>query len=92
VRHHAANEFVTAPIAQRFGIEHLIATLVGAPAKLYRQAHGRAQPARARSSVWTSGWPRAAPGCPDFPRSTFYSDSANDIALLERSPTRSPPT
>jgi len=81
----ATNEFVTAPIAREFGIEHLIATgvervdgrITGRPAgtptyregKIERTEHGLQSLGRR----WDS-----------FERSWFYSDSANDIPLLSR--------
>lgn len=81
----ATNEFVTAPIARAFGIDHLIATLVeqvdgrytgraiGTPS--FRE--GKIQ----RTDEWLAGFGR---GFGDFDESWFYSDSANDIPLLER--------
>ncbi len=77
----ATNAFVTAPIAARFGIEHLIATepelesgrytgeIVGQPA--FREGKvGRLQDWIATNSETLSG-------------SIFYSDSINDLPLLE---------
>lgn len=78
----ATNRFVTAPIAARFGIEHLIATepardatgftggVVGLPA--FRE--GKVE----RLQEWL-----AATGA-DLVGSHFYSDSINDLPLLER--------
>ena len=84
----ATNEFVTRPIAAPFGVDDLIAT------ELERDAAGRvtgAHPRRARRSAkarsraceqWLA---RAGPGAgADFERITFYSDSTNDLPLLER--------
>lgn len=80
----ATNRFVTAPIAQAFGIDHLIAAepelsadgnitgrLVGTP------------PYGAGKVTNTHAW-LASLGkkLEDFERSTFYSDSQNDIPLL----------
>jgi len=77
----ATNAFVTAPIAARFGIEHLIATepelesgrytgeIVGQPA--FREGKvERLQDWMATNSETLSG-------------SVFYSDSINDLPLLE---------
>ena len=81
----ATNEFVTRPIAGLFGVEHLIATeLVRDPAGRVTGAI-RGTPAFrdgkiARVQAWLAGlgyrWA-------DFERCTFYSDSTNDLPLLE---------
>jgi HAD superfamily hydrolase (TIGR01490 family) len=82
----ATNEFVTAPIAEAFGIEHLIAV------KLQRDAIGRFTGAIdgvpsfqagkiRRVDEWLVGLGRQ---WADFERVTFYSDSINDLPLLER--------
>ena len=80
----ATNAFVTAPIAWRFGIEHLIATV---PAQQDGRFTGgvRGEPCFregkiSRVSSWLEGSALAWDG---FASSTFYSDSRNDIALLE---------
>lgn len=81
----ATNSFVTAPIARALGIEHLVATepeqrdgqytggIVGTPCfregKVIRVQQWLAQ----RRLRWQ-----------DFERSYFYSDSLNDLPLLER--------
>ncbi len=82
----ATNEFVTAPIARAFGIADLIAVrlerdaggtitgrIAGTPS--YREGKvARVQQWLAgRGAVWT-----------DFGRISVYSDSANDLPLLER--------
>ena len=81
----ATNEFVTGPIARRFGIEHLIATLVERDGERYTGRSTGIPSFRegkiARLDAWLAGRGTALA---DFPRSTFYSDSANDVALLER--------
>jgi HAD superfamily hydrolase (TIGR01490 family) len=78
----ATNAFVTAPIAERFGIPHLIATepeqadgrytgeVAGIPA--FREGKVR------RLEAWLAQTGQSLSG------STFYSDSHNDIALLDR--------
>jgi HAD superfamily hydrolase (TIGR01490 family) len=81
----ATNEFVTRPIAALFGIDTLIAT------ELERDAAGRATGAiagvpsfREGKIVRVEAW-LASLGTrlADAPRSTFYSDSTNDLPLLE---------
>lgn len=82
----ATNEFITAPIAQAFGIEHLLAV------QLERDIHGRVTghirgtPSYREGKVtrvdeWLDGlghrWS-------DFGGVSFYSDSMNDLPLLER--------
>ncbi|RZL36395.1 MAG: HAD family hydrolase [Rubrivivax sp.] len=82
----ATNEFVTAPIAEAFGIEHLIAV------QLERDAEGRYTGAIRgvpsfregkieRVQNWLQGLGAQWGG---FERVTFYSDSTNDLPLLER--------
>ncbi len=82
----ATNDFVTAPIARAFGIEHLVAT------ELERDAVGRATgrlrgvPALgagkiSRVSEWLAG---RGQSLDSFDTVTFYSDSTNDLPLLER--------
>ena len=81
----ATNAFVTAPIARRFGVEHLIATV---PAQRDGQFTGgvRGEPCFregkvSRVTAWLEG---LGSSWDAFASSTFYSDSRNDIALLER--------
>lgn len=82
----ATNEFVTGPIAQAFGVPHLIAL------RLVRDAQGRVTGAIdgvpsyregkiERVQQWLQGLGHALP---DFGRVHFYSDSTNDLPLLER--------
>ena len=80
----ATNAFVTGPIAFRFGIEHLVATV---PAQENGRFTGgvRGEPCFregkvARTEEWLE---RLGLGWTSFSASTFYSDSRNDIALLE---------
>jgi len=81
----ATNEFVTAPIAAAFGVEHLIAV------QLQRDAQGACtgrvdgipsfQAGKiSRVQQWLAGLGRQ---WLDFERVTFYSDSINDLPLLE---------
>jgi HAD superfamily hydrolase (TIGR01490 family) len=82
----ATNDFITRPIADLFGVDALVAT------ELERDAGGRATGAirgvpafRAGKIERVESW-LAAQGrtLADFERSTFYSDSTNDLPLLER--------
>ncbi len=81
----ATNDVVTRPIADLFDVDHLIAT------ELARDAQGRligtinGVPAFREGKVervrqWLAGCGRSVG---DFERSTFYSDSINDLPLLE---------
>ena len=80
----ATNSFVTAPIARAFGVSHLIATepeiaegrftgrAAGTPC--FREGKLR------RVDEWLAGLGHAIA---DFSESRFYSDSHNDLPLLE---------
>jgi len=80
----ATNHFVTAPIARAFGIRHLIATepdmhkgrytgrITGTPS--FREGK------IVRVRDWLAGMNLALE---DFAKSTFYSDSVNDLPLME---------
>lgn len=81
----ATNDFITRPIANLFGVDTLIAT------ELERDASGRVTGAIrglpafregkvARVESWLAAQGRRLA---DFERSIFYSDSANDLPLLE---------
>lgn len=78
----ATNAFVTSPIAERLGIEHLIATnpemvngvYTGDVAGTPSFQHGKVE----RLSSWLQSAQM------DLGGSSFYSDSHNDIPLLER--------
>jgi len=81
----ATNEFVTRPIATLFGVRELIAT------ELQRDDAGRVtgevrgvpsfrEGKVARVNDWLT---REGLRLQDFERSFFYSDSTNDLALLE---------
>jgi HAD superfamily hydrolase (TIGR01490 family) len=81
----ATNSFVTAPIARAFGIEHLIATepevrggaftggVSGTPC--FRE--GKVE----RLDAWLAG---RGENLKNVYKSTFYSDSHNDLPLLEQ--------
>ena len=81
----ATNSFVTAPIARELGIPHLVATepesvdgrftgrVAGTPC--FREGKIR------RVDEWLAGFGRRLE---DYAASSFYSDSHNDLPLLER--------
>jgi HAD superfamily hydrolase (TIGR01490 family) len=81
----ATNSFVTAPIARELGIPHLIAT---EPESLNGRFTGRVAGTPCfregkirRVEEWLSGFGRRLE---DYAASSFYSDSHNDLPLLER--------
>jgi len=81
----ATNRFVTAPIAREFGIRHLVATepeetddgFTGNVAGVPCFREGKV----ARLESWLAGRDTPLAG---FSESWFYSDSLNDLPLLER--------
>ncbi len=81
----ATNEFVTRPIAEAFGVPHLIAV------ELERDAQGQVTGEIKGTPSFREGkitrvqqWlAQMGKSLNDFPRSTFYSDSTNDLPLLE---------
>jgi HAD superfamily hydrolase (TIGR01490 family) len=81
----ATNSFVTAPIAREFGIEHLIATepahvdgeFTGEVTDIPCFREGKVQ----RLDEWLA---RRGATLESFDESWFYSDSLNDLPLLER--------
>ncbi len=96
VRHHqqqgdlvaivtATNEFVTAPIAQAFGVDHLLAVRLerGAAGNITGRIDGVAS-FREGKTVRTRQWLESlGHQLSDFKRISVYSDSANDLPLLE---------
>ena len=81
----ATNSFVTGPIAAEFGVPHLLAT---EPERIAGRFTGRVagipcfrEGKNARLDAWLAAQGRTLR---DFPASTFYSDSHNDLPLLER--------
>ena len=81
----ATNSFVTAPIAQEFGVPHLVAT---EPERSAGRFTGRVagipcfrEGKITRVEAWLGGQGRRLQ---DFAQSRFYSDSHNDLPLLER--------
>ncbi|GAB2908378.1 HAD family hydrolase [Paraburkholderia jirisanensis] len=85
----ATNEFITGPIAQVFGVDKLIAceveTVDGHPASAFTGRPTGTPSYREGKIVRTEAW-LASLGktWSDFERSYFYSDSHNDIPLLEK--------
>lgn len=82
----ATNEFVTRPIADAFGVDHLLAV------RLVRDGQGRVtgeidgvpsfrEGKITRVEQWLAEQGRQLA---DFDRVSFYSDSPNDLPLLER--------
>lgn len=81
----ATNSFVVRPIAHAFGIDHLVAT---EPREVEGRFTGEVEGVPCfkegkvvRTQAWLASLGRT---WDDFPESTFYSDSANDIPLLEK--------
>ena len=81
----ATNSFVTGPIAREFGVPHLVAT---EPERSAGRFTGRVagvpcfrEGKIARVEAWLAA---QGHGLRDFPQSAFYSDSHNDLPLLER--------
>jgi len=81
----ATNSFVTGPIAREFGIPHLVAT---EPERAAGRFTGRVagvpcfrEGKITRLDAWLAAQGRRLG---EFPASTFYSDSHNDLPLLER--------
>jgi HAD superfamily hydrolase (TIGR01490 family) len=78
----ATNAFVTAPIAERFGVPHLIATLPAERDGVYTGEVEGVPSFREGKVVRLEHW-LAEHGL-DLAGSCFYSDSHNDLPLLER--------
>jgi HAD superfamily hydrolase (TIGR01490 family) len=80
----ATNSFVTGPIAREFGVAHLIATEPEAHAGVYTGKVTGIPSFRtgkvARLEQWLGGLGRPLAS---FSGSWFYSDSHNDLPLLE---------
>ena len=82
----ATNDFVTAPIAREFGITHLVATRAALNSDGAYSGKPEGLPCfREAKLARVDGW-LAALGkrWQDFGQSHFYSDSHNDLPLLER--------
>src|SRR5690606_28490513 len=81
----ATNEFVTAPIARAFGVEHLIATRIERVDDCYTGRPQGTPSFREGKISRTEEWLESQGyGWKDFDETWFYSDSANDLPLLER--------
>ncbi|OIQ86799.1 haloacid dehalogenase-like hydrolase [mine drainage metagenome] len=83
----ATNSFVTGPIAREFGIPHLIATVAAQEAASGRfSGRPRGLPSFREGKVErVEAWLEALGLCwGSFGRSLFYSDSLNDLPLLNR--------
>ena len=81
----ATNSFVTGPIAREFGVPHLVATEPERSAGRFTGRVAGVPCFREGKIVRVDAW-LASQGrrMQDFQRSTFYSDSQNDLPLLER--------
>ena len=82
----ATNDFVTGPIAAAFGVEHLMAVQLAKTAAGTITGQIEGTPSfREGKTLRTDEW-LAAQGCrtQDFDRISVYSDSLNDLPLLER--------
>ena len=81
----ATNSFVTAPIAREFGVPHLVATEPERSAGRFTGRVAGIPCFRGGKITRVEAW-LAAQGrrLQDFPESAFYSDSHNDLPLLER--------
>lgn len=82
----ATNEYITEPIAEAFGVPHLIAVQLDRDAQGDYTGAVRGVPSYQEGKVvrvldWLGGLGHA---WDDFERITFYSDSMNDLSLLER--------
>lgn len=82
----ATNDFVTRPIAALFGIETLIATDLERDAQGHVTGAIRGTPSFREGKVQrVNDWLQArGQRWSDFEAQVFYSDSSNDLALLER--------
>jgi HAD superfamily hydrolase (TIGR01490 family) len=82
----ATNSFVTAPIAAEFGIAHLVATEPARDADGAYTGDVAGEPCfRAGKIVRVDGWLAGLGLSWDrFAQTAFYSDSLNDLPLLER--------
>jgi HAD superfamily hydrolase (TIGR01490 family) len=82
----ATNEFVTAPIAKRLGFEHLIAVELQTDASGWYTGMSKGVLSFREGKVTRVEQWLAARGktWADVAHSTFYSDSMNDLPLLEK--------
>ncbi|MCO5101202.1 MAG: HAD family phosphatase [Burkholderiaceae bacterium] len=81
----ATNEFITRPIAAEFGIDHLVATRIESAGGRYTGRPLGTPSFREGKVLRTTEWLASLGHTWDgFARSHFYSDSMNDVPLLER--------
>ena len=81
----ATNEFVTRPIAAAFGVEHLLSTELERDGDGWFTGEVKGMPNMREGKVTRMDAWLAARGLSwDTVESTFYSDSMNDVPLLER--------
>lgn len=82
----ATNDFITRPIADLFGVPELIATDLERDARGRVTGRVRGTPSFREGKIDRVGqWLRSrGQDWQDFERSCFYSDSTNDLPLLER--------
>ncbi len=80
----ATNHYITAPIAQAFGVEHHIAAMpeLDAQGKLTGKLAGTPTSGPGKSTHMHAWLERLGRPFASFERSWFYSDSHNDIPLL----------
>lgn len=82
----ATNDFITRPIAGLFGMEHLIATELarGADGRVLGTIQGVPSFREGKVTRVTQWLAERGLNWQSCERSTFYSDSTNDLPLLER--------
>jgi HAD superfamily hydrolase (TIGR01490 family) len=81
----STNRFVTAPIAREFGVEHLVATEPESAAGRFTGRVAGTPCFREGKIRCVDAWlARLGRRLGDFEASAFYSDSHNDLPLLER--------
>jgi HAD superfamily hydrolase (TIGR01490 family) len=81
----ATNRFLVEPIAADFGIEHLMATEPELRDGRFTGDIIEPPCMREGKIVWLERWLKARnASLADFPQTWFYSDSINDLPLLER--------
>lgn len=81
----ATNSFVTAPIAREFGIDHLVATIPEECDGTFTGGVSGLPCFRDGKVTRLHGWLDAmGQRFEDFAQTWFYSDSANDLPLLEQ--------
>jgi HAD superfamily hydrolase (TIGR01490 family) len=80
----ATNRFVTAPIAQALGVEHLLAAEphIDAQGNLTGKLLGVPTSGAGKVTHLHAWLDQQGKALSDFPKSYFYSDSQNDIPLL----------